>query len=177
MCKVFTKIFSLFSCIGSLIFVLVSLWAYFIVKGIAFNLFIMITLFFGFIFIFELYNLFKDNNDLKSFLLTNKINFSFFLDNLGSLILAVLSLYLGIANVEDVSKFDRKLFLFGGLFFLILPLSSFWFKLKGIKKYYALPKEGRDEVEKRISHLSKIGPVFVLIGTIIAFILYLLTRR
>lgn len=176
MFKILSKIFSLFASIVSLLAILISFWAYFIVKKFTLSVFILATLFFGFIFVFELYNLFKENASLKSFLLTNKINFQFLLYNLGSLIFAGIFLYLAIAKIEDVSKFDQKLFLVAALFLLISPFLSFLLKFKGIKKYYELPVEKREDVEKRISFLSKIEPIFILVVTI-AIIIYFLIRK
>ena len=177
MFKILSKIFFLFICIVSLLAVLISFWAYFIDKKFTLSVFMLTTLFFGFAFIFGLYNFFKDNDYLKAILLTRKINVQFLLWNFGNLIFGGCFLYLGIVRVEDFSAFNRTLFIFAGVFLLTILIISLSFKQKGIKQYSALPKEKRDDVERRISFLSKIEPVFVFIVTILAFIFYLITRK
>lgn len=176
MLKIFYKLFSFFACVISLVAIVIAFWAYFVVKKATLDVFIIVILFFGFAFVFESYNLFKNNSYFKLFLSTDRINPQTFLLNLGSLIFSGLCFYLGIAAVEDVSAFDKKLFLFGGFFFFILPFSSFWMTLKGFKRYDALPREKKDEMERRILSLDKTTSVFAFLTALIVLIVYFLVR-
>ena len=175
MIKTFSKIFFLFVCVVCLAVALIVFWAYFVAGKLTLDVFIITVLFCGYVIVFELYQMRRSvNNGLLPILSPNKAQSSLYL--VGSLILGGISLYLGLVEMADISPFERKLLLAGGVFFLLYPITSLWWKFGGSVKYDALPLEKRKEMETRMHSLQKITPAAAIIFAILFTIFYLATR-